>query len=212
MTEYLYRQSSPTVQDGLLPGVPNLIFQASAWEKLMGFVLACPLEINGFGYVRRYGLDVWVDDVFILPQVVSAGHAETDSAAVAKHITEMLNRGEDPSIMKLQWHSHVNMPAYFSGIDLDTIDAYSAPWMTSLVVNKQGEYQARLDVYGEWRFTTPLQVHVARTIPDPIAASCQAAIDTHVQKLGGLTGRRRKPIESTAPGSYIDPSTASRYS
>ena len=207
-----YGGSIPGVQEGFLPVRPNLIFQEMAWDKLMGFVLACPIEVNGFGYVRQYGYDLWVDDTFILPQIASAGHAETDSEAVGAHMSAMLANDQDPSSMKLQWHSHVNMPAYFSGTDLDTIEACSAKWRVSLVINKAGEYSARLDIYEPFRITTPMQVYVPRTIPADIAAQCQEGIKQNVRTLGGLTGRRRKRVASELPGSYLNPGTDSQYS
>jgi hypothetical protein len=127
----------------------------------MAYVQACPVEVNGMGYITRHpGNQFSLDEVFILEQTATASGVEITADVLARHLYEMTRAGLDGGIMRFQWHSHVNMAAYFSGTDLANIDAYAGDWMISLVTNKRGEFEARLDLLQPFRVWTPINVQV----------------------------------------------------
>jgi len=153
------------------------------WQKMMGYVKGCQYEINGFGYVRRIDEStIAIEDVYILDQTVSGGSAVTEPDALASHITGMLERGDDPARIRFQWHSHVNMQAYFSATDTDTIDGYSnCDWMISLVANKREEYEVRLDIYQPFRVSAPIGLEVFIEEDLQIARECLEEIEAKVK-------------------------------
>lgn len=183
---------------------PTLWVPQLTWQKLMTYVQLCPVEINGFGYIDPMPGGFMLSEVFILPQQVTAGSADVDAAVVARHMTDMIRRGEDTGRMRFQWHSHVNMPAYFSGTDLGNIEAYDSDWMISLVTNKRGEYSLQLDVFRPFRVWTPVQLHVVMPSEPAITAICQDDILHNVRRADGLL--RRGPIKP-APTSSVRGST-----
>lgn len=161
---------------------PALVIPLAVWQQIMGYIQACPVEINGFGTLDRLGNELRVDNVFILEQVATAGSVEVSPEVLARHLTTMVQRGEDTSRIRFQWHSHVDMPAYFSGVDLNNIEAYAADWMVSLVANKRGEYQLRLDVYRPFRAWTPLELQVLTPADEDVIKACRQEITAKVRQ------------------------------
>ena len=142
----------------------------------MAYIQACPVEINGFGYLDRLTGTTErfvLDDVVILQQSATGVSVDVSAEAVAQHMTEVLLAGGDTGRMRLQWHSHVNMPAYFSGTDLANIEAYRGDWMISMVLNKRGEYELRLDVFKPFRAWTPLKLVIDMQADPAVIAACR---------------------------------------
>lgn len=166
----------------------------------MAYVQACPVEINGFGYLDRFTGDTErfeLEDVVILQQTATGASVDVSAEVLAQHMTQILMAGGDTGRMRLQWHSHVLMSAYFSNTDLANIEAYSGEWMISIVLNKRGEYDLRLDVYKPFRAWTPLKL-VITTQPSPeLAAACARDIADKVRILGTF---RVKPVKPTPVG------------
>lgn len=173
---------------------PKLLVELSVWQQMMAFVLACPVEVNGFGYVSQVDTNIYrLDEVFILDQLATAASVEVTAEALARHLFEMSQQNIDPSRMRFQWHSHVNMEAYFSGTDLDNIDNYASDWMMSLVANKAGNFQARLDVYRPFRVWWPLDVQVVH-VPDELQLQrARGEIRDKVRVQGALLKRHVQP-------------------
>lgn len=166
---------------------PVLWIDRDAFDKIMEYINLCPVEINGFGYLTRHNSRSLVlaspDDVFITDQVVTLGSADVDASTVgiAMDRAAAEERSQD---LRLQWHSHVNGPAYFSGTDTRTIDSYGeagSQWMVSMVLNKRGEFSARLDMYAPLRSAVELQV---MTLPYKSAFhdQCRNDMESKVKK------------------------------
>ena len=169
-------------RDQALAEFPRVEIELSAFQKLTGFLRLMPRhEINGFGIVHCLGNRFRITDVFLVDQVVSVAEVVTDDKAFNRLISDLAAQGGDPSLLRLQWHSHVTMPAFFSGTDIATIRNYTNDFMISLVMNRQGEYSCRIDVFEPFAVTieTPLYVVVP---PDPaIEEQCQENIRRHVR-------------------------------
>ncbi|MDB5162182.1 MAG: hypothetical protein JWM52_690 [Candidatus Saccharibacteria bacterium] len=170
----------------MAPGIvlPTLYVEVSAWAKILGYARQSgKQEINGFGYVRHDGFDFIVDtfeDIFITKQEVSGGAAEVSGDVFALAVDRAAQDARQDEL-RLQWHSHVDMDAYFSATDTSNIENYGNAGMEyflSLVVNKQGKLSARLDVFQPIRVSTALQVLL---FDDAISLeNLQQDIDEHV--------------------------------
>jgi hypothetical protein len=161
------------------------------------------VEINGFGYIDRYGNDFQLEDVFILKQTVSAGHAENEPEDISDHMTHLLQNGGDPGRIRFQWHSHVHMGAYFSGVDTGNIDRYNGEWMLSLVANKFGQFSARLDVYRPFRVWTPVTVMVQTQLTAAHLRMARREITDKVRQQNAVRKTKVKPTAEVS--SPIDP-------
>lgn len=196
---------------------PTLWIHPLALEKIMSYIKLCPVEINGFAYVKRYdaktiGL-MSPDDVFITPQVVTMGSADVDATTVSTALAMATEAGR-ASEMRLQWHSHVNGPAYFSGTDMNTIDSYGdagSQWMVSMVLNKRGDFSARLDMFAPMRAGVEMEV-LQVVLDSDFDDQCRDDIMAMVQKLvmkpkpiKGFGGRVAAAASSFAQGTPVEP-------
>ena len=173
---------------------PQLTIPLEVWQKIMAYVQCCPVEVNGFGYLDRLGsCDLVLEDVFILEQTATPYSVEVEPLAVARHLYELTRNGGDGGRMRFQWHSHVKMPAYFSATDQAQIESYTGDWMVSLVANKFGDYECRLDIYKPFRVWTPIEVLVSVPHNRETVASCQQDINSLVRQTGLL---RNKPVSA----------------
>lgn len=142
---------------------PTLYISVDAWRKILRYARASvPNEINGFAYMTLFEGNFFLldaPDVVIIQQEVSPGSADNDDSVYAKLLYQQRHR-PDPE-PRMQWHSHVNGPAYFSDTDMGTISNFGeagATWMLSLVTNVRGEVEARLDLYRPFWIGTPIDV------------------------------------------------------
>ncbi len=162
--------------------VPRVYIPLEVLQKIRAYVALCPVEINGFGIVKRSGNDFIVTDAFILSQSVTSVTAEVDMEGHHAFLYDLISSGGDPATIRLQWHSHVEMDAYCSGTDMATIERSRADYMISLVLNKQGEQYCRLDVFTPVRLGYAVNLEVV--IPDAPASmydACKAEIAEKVK-------------------------------
>lgn len=182
---------------------PRLQVPITVWQKMMAYIINCPTEINGFGLVEQINSDLFfLRDVFITEQVASPTHVENDPMVLSQMMTNMLRNGQNPSEIKFQWHSHVAMQAYFSSTDTANIDNWPGDWLISVVANKYGEYQCRLDTFKGVRLGVELKPELVATIAPDIMATTATEIAQKVRRPPGIIRARR----SVSDGK---PSTAS---
>lgn len=173
---------------------PQLVIPFDVWQKMMAYILNCPVEINGFGNVSLRGNIITVEDVFILDQVVSGVSAETVQESLDAYLTELRLSGGTSSSIRFQWHSHVNMNAYFSTDDMDNIARWPGDWLVSLVANQRGEYSCRLDMKRPLGISLPLQPFVPSSISAELGQQVRQDIATHVRQQRLLGGT--KPVKN----------------
>lgn len=182
---------------------PRLQVPISIWQKMMAYIINCPTEINGFGLVEQILPDLFfLRDVFITEQVAGPAHVENDPLVLGQMMTNMLGRGEDPALIKFQWHSHVDFNAYFSGTDTANINNWPGDWLISVVANKHGEYQCRLDTFRGVRLGVELKPELVATIAPDIMTATATEIAQKVKRPPGI-------IRSGRSVSDGKPSTAS---
>lgn len=171
---------------------------AEVEAKLNSYVMAVDTEIAGMGKVRVSDEgDIMLLDVAIYDQTVTGGTADLSSEALARFQMELIQKGESPKDWTLWWHSHADMPAFFSGTDTGTIDASTEyQYLVSLVVNRRRERKARLDLYHPFRFTQDnLAIIVGTTqevIPEAIRA--EVAEKVHVKTWSWEKGNKEHRV------------------
>jgi hypothetical protein len=137
---------------------PDVFITSYALNKLEFYIDAAPKEISGYGVAELIDSNsILVSDVFTFHQESDATGTEIEPEELAQGIIELVTVGNiDPEGIKVWWHSHVNMQSTFSGTDTNTMDNNpnfkDAPFFVSIVGNKKGEYNVRVDQYNPVRF------------------------------------------------------------
>lgn len=140
----------------------KLIIPKEIEERIHGYVMSVESEIAGMGKVRIEGDSMIVEEVMIYEQEVTGATADLSPKAMAKWQSDLVKAGGSPKMWRLWWHSHANMPAFFSATDTDTMDTQTeSDWLMSLVVNKRRERKARLDLYRPFRmFMADVEIEI----------------------------------------------------
>jgi hypothetical protein len=124
------------------------------WDKLVGWVQSCPLEVSGLGFVEKKGIEFTVVKVFLLKQLCGSAYTDLESDFYGKFGTKMISENMEEwnkyQGFRFWWHSHVNMGTFWSGTDLATIERLSKSgnkeaWGMSMVMNKKNEYRLLFD-------------------------------------------------------------------
>lgn len=127
------------------PG-PSIEILPEALAKLLAYAEECPGEIGGFGMVKPLDDTLIISEVFITRQRSTSASTEISEDDLAAFLCELLDKGEDPSQLRLYWHSHADMAVFFSSIDVTTMETAfpQAFWVVGLVVNRRGDMKACL--------------------------------------------------------------------
>lgn len=139
----------------------KLIIPKKIEQRLDYYVETCSQEISGLGKVEYDEVTntFVLVDIVLLDQKVTSATTDLDPAAIAKFQYDMTKKGESLKGWCVWWHSHVHMQSFFSSTDINTINkSNDFPFLVSVVLNKKGEYQARLDVYKPIRIEKKLAI------------------------------------------------------
>jgi len=177
----------------------NLKITREAYLKLRYFTEFCETEISGLGKVRQISQETLeIYDIEILEQRVSMAHSNLDEDALAKFLYQKVSNNKNVSDYKVWWHSHVDMEAFFSPIDDRTIESSTEfPYLISIVTNKRGHDQVRLDIFKPLRLTIPLEVELSLEEDKELKEKCQIEIEEKVKKrwtISTLKGKKRYSI------------------
>lgn len=136
-------QKGPTLQ------VPRIYIDRISRAKIERWVDQCKTECSGLGKVIPQGDgSLLVTEVYLLPQKNSATTTEIEAGEVAKL---MYQTRQTPGELKFWWHSHVEMPVFWSGTDWTQIQEFGQHgWFVSSVFNKKREIRTCL--YAETPF------------------------------------------------------------
>jgi proteasome lid subunit RPN8/RPN11 len=127
-----------------------------ALEKLLLYAERCPVEIGGLGTVVEDPDGLLITDVFLLAQKVSASDTELDTDAVVDFLAHLVEKGGDPALVRLWWHSHADMDVVWSETDRATIGGLPGDFWVSVLLNRRGEVACRLDAFQPRRQTWEL--------------------------------------------------------
>ena len=127
---------------------PEVRILDRAWQRLLAYIDACPREISGLGAVETDGNALTVTEVILLRQKSSSVDTELDSSAIMELLNDWTSKGRDIEKLKFWWHSHANMPCFWSSTDRDTIRLLTGDggYLVSYVGNRRGEYCLRLSL------------------------------------------------------------------
>ncbi|MDD4409368.1 MAG: hypothetical protein PHW52_01805 [Candidatus Pacebacteria bacterium] len=133
--------------------LPVVRISFEAMQRLCMYIRYCQEEVSGLGRVSMVGNNFVIHDVYLLEQKVSATNTVLSPKDLSNFLVKMVTDGDDPEGIKLWWHSHVDMPVFWSNIDEHTAGSFRNKWMLSLVGNKAEEFRIRLDIFDPFRLT-----------------------------------------------------------
>lgn len=183
--------------------IPDEIFQ-----KIMWWVKKSNQEVSGMGKLTQTGDLFTITDAILLPQKNTSTTTDIEPQDVARAMYQLR---DTPGELRWWWHSHVNMQAFWSGTDKDTIrDCGQGGWFTATVVNKRCEMVSALYVKEPLEImldSIPTEVGTRMLSPEIIAA-WDAEYDRNVQERK-WTGWRGAGVPATT--TYPDPCKACNY-
>ena len=160
-----------TISDGKeakMKYLGKVLIPIDIYEKLFMYTICMKKEVSGMGLVEVIDGNIVIKDLFILKQEVSYSNTVIDNEDLAKKVIEIINTGDDPSKMKLWWHSHAQMGVCWSQTDETCCDNYDNDmWMVSIVVNKDKKILCRLDIYKPFRIVldnVPVEITTNTTL------------------------------------------------
>lgn len=172
---------------GLLrsPERPALRIEPGAWEKLSLYARLADGEVGGLGRVVQDGPDFILTHCYLIDQRATDVDTELDPAGLSHFLLEYLAAGDDPSELRLWWHSHAREACFWSTDDERTIDGWSGDWLVALVTNVVGKHLARFDQYLPARQTVGWLDVLPPAPPPPLdgpaADAARAELARHVQ-------------------------------
>jgi proteasome lid subunit RPN8/RPN11 len=136
----------------------KVIFPVKIYQKFRAYIDNSNNEISGLGKISRLNDIITIEDIKIFKQTASPTETTLNKNDLGMFYDEIVQKGESLVDWKLWWHSHALMKAYFSSVDLDTIEDFDNDlsennWMLSIVSNHDGDLLARIDVFSPIRCT-----------------------------------------------------------
>lgn len=129
----------------------RLIIPAKIWMEMMNYALLCsPNEVTGNGLIEfddEAGA-LKVKEIFVPTQSVEPAFSQFSETGLHEIIMDLIEHGraDDVEALRFRWHSHGLGPVFFSSVDVADIRTEICDWVVNLVINRQGERLARLDL------------------------------------------------------------------
>jgi hypothetical protein len=137
----------------IIPDRPTLRATPEAWQKLWLYIRLAQGEVGGLASVEGDGDDWLMTDLFLINQRATDIDTEIDPEAASLFLIDYMDRGADPSLLRLWWHSHARESCFWSADDEHTIDNWGGEMLIALEGNKAGKFLCRLDRYEPRRET-----------------------------------------------------------
>lgn len=96
---------------------PIIVFNPTAYGKIMSLIMNSEKEIGWHCTVSRYGNEFYIEDAFVYPQYVTGSTINTEQDEYDDWV--MSFNGEVLNKMFCHMHSHVNMGVTPSGVDVE---------------------------------------------------------------------------------------------
>ena len=117
----------------------QLVIPSFDYAKIMHWVNKSTYEVSGFGKLEETDGIFYVTSTVLLEQENSMADTEIDAKALSKAMFELRDK---PGKFKFWWHSHVDMPVFWSKTDLDAIHSIGGNgWVLATVFNKAKEHK-----------------------------------------------------------------------
>lgn len=156
---------------------PVVFIELEAIRKIFSFATLSPGEITGWGNVERKGNHFRISEVFILKQRARKDRVDEDPLALNEYLGNCL----DPSKIKFQWHSHGDLPVFFSSQDREIVKGYSTDFLISMVVNRRCDYLCRLDIFRPFELSIKVPLFVILPIQKEVIEFCQKEVKEKVK-------------------------------
>jgi len=135
----------------------HIVIENTVYQKIMHWINKSEYEVSGLGKIIYSKGRIQVIEAMLLPQKNGSTHTDIEGADVGK---AMFLLKDSPGDLRWWWHSHVDMPVFWSGTDKDTIDKISqGGWFVSTVFNKRNEMRSCLNM------VSPLPLGMMDDIP-----------------------------------------------
>ena len=135
---------------------PKVLLSAEAEKQIRVWSQAAHGEFSCFG-VTKLDADsgaIIVEKFFLPEQTCTGSHTSPDRESMGALMTELVKAGHDVSDLRCWAHSHADMNCFWSSEDADTIEEMcNDDWLVSIVMNRQGQFLARVDLYKPFRLT-----------------------------------------------------------
>ena len=129
----------------------KLIIPLATYRKIMAYTTLSDIEISGFAEVEySEPRNAFIaGEVYLIKQNCTGTGTHMEEEDVSRFELERIKAGAK-QLPRIWWHSHVNMGAFFSGIDEDTLkNRQNDTFAIALVVNKRKEMKAKMYIYNE---------------------------------------------------------------
>lgn len=197
--------------------IPRIFIHWRDWRKMLKYTQkAAPNEIMGLGKIKRIDDDFYVSDIFIIKHDSFSPDGVNITESAAQFVYELVQKNESPADYKFCWHSHIDSPTAWSSIDEETATNFNNEYMISLVLNVDGDYALRFDMFKPVKMTIynlPLKIilpdnkkldeEVAKEIEEklkpkfPFGRRKRQETKTEGEAGQGLTEDDQAPAEST---------------
>lgn len=119
----------------------KVVIDNEVYRKIMFWVNKSSYEVSGLGTVTYDEAGIFrVNSAMLLPQKNGSTHTDIEGEDVSKLMYALR---ASPGDLRFWWHSHVDMPVFWSGTDMDTIKKIGAGgWFLSTVFNKKREMKS----------------------------------------------------------------------
>lgn len=168
------------------------------WNKMQCWIGMTTKEISGLGCVKQTkGGRFLVYDVFLFEQENTYTFTDIDDIAVQKLMVELDEMDEKDGGTRFQdlkfwWHSHGDLEVTWSAQDDHNIEKKLfgdntdgkpvCPWWLSIVLNKKGKINTRLDIAQPWMTLERVSYRVKNTVSKELVAFCKAEYDKKVRE------------------------------
>lgn len=130
---------------------PHIIWDPTAYDLFWDYVDLCPGEVAVWGYVEIEGLDLYVSEIFLVPQEANAAGVDFVTNGLPYAIEKAI---ADDKLDQLRFcaHSHGTFGAHWSKTDetmIASLGASGTPWLVSCIFNKKGDTTGRIDMFND---------------------------------------------------------------
>jgi len=133
---------------------PDIIMSEEAYDLFSAYVELMPGEVAVWGYVTVEHDYLYVSEVFLVPQQANSGGVDFVTEGLPYAIDKAIADGKLDQL-RFCAHSHGTHKAFWSTTDesmIATLGEGGTPWLVSVIFNKEGEQEGRLDVFTDSPF------------------------------------------------------------
>lgn len=141
----------------------KLVIPIESYQRIMAYTQLVDTEITQFADITLDSEtgELRIGEVYLLKQTAGGAHVDMEEEDVSGFMIECIKKGMT-QLPQCWIHSHVNMEAYFSQIDIPTYKKTlnNGNWIVALVVNKRQEMKAVFQMFKPFTHTWELPIEI----------------------------------------------------